>query len=101
MKTIKTSLFIIVTLTAVAICPCRAYESEEDYGFASHLIATEDYPEAITFLRRYVLFGDNPARQMNARFIIGSLVCEIEPSRPRRFNLSGNHERSRYRIGIA
>lgn len=79
MKIIKALFIGAVILFIVVIHPCKALDSsDDDYWFASSLISTEDYSEAITFLRRYVLFGDNPQRQLNARFIIGSLYAKLD-----------------------
>ena len=64
---------MMFVLTVLYTTSGKAYDIENEYLFASQLIASEDYSEAITVLRRYVLFGENVDNQLKARFIIGSL----------------------------
>jgi TM2 domain-containing membrane protein YozV len=68
--------FLIFSTILVFLTTGYAYDLENEFGFASQLIASNDYPEAITVLRRYVLFGENPGHKLQARFIIGSLYAK-------------------------
>lgn len=82
MKSTGSSFLLMMLLIAVtgfhSACPaCSASGIDDDYAFASQLIATEDYDDAILFLRRYVLFSDEGPRQLCARFVIGSLYAKL------------------------
>ncbi|MBN1297856.1 hypothetical protein JXA80_13855 [bacterium] len=69
---IITALIALISLT-IPSSVCRSNEIENEYAFASTLIASKDYDLALLSLRRYVLFGTNKPRVVKARFICGSL----------------------------
>ncbi|MCD4653032.1 hypothetical protein K8T06_03765 [bacterium] len=80
LKKNKPIIFIITILTIIFshIKICKAYDIEDEYGFASQLIASKDYEQAILSLRRYTLFGENPDNLLKARFIVSSLYAQLD-----------------------
>ena len=69
---ISLSCLILLSLT-LGSPPCQGHDIEDEYAFASHLIATKDYNEALLSLRRYTLFSDNEPQVTKARFVAGSI----------------------------
>ncbi|HPQ42088.1 MAG TPA: hypothetical protein PLV45_17090 [bacterium] len=67
------ALFFLAAVFILTGPACHGYDIEDEYAFASTLIASRDYDQAVISLRRYVLFSENESRVVTARFISGSL----------------------------
>jgi len=78
---VQTKKILVVTMLIMLSCQavvCLAYDIEDEYGFASRLISSQDYDQAILSLRRYTLFGENQSKRLKARFIISSLYAQTD-----------------------
>lgn len=72
------TLLLALLLFSLLSGTSHGYDIEDEYAFASQLIATGDYDQAILSLRRYTLFSENTERIIKSRFIVGSLYAQMK-----------------------